>query len=78
MFFIILILGKPLSESGYTTWAATQPDNRDGQEHCGAMYRNGGLNDGNCETRAMFVCERNLSNSQTTRRSILNKLADEE
>jgi hypothetical protein len=58
------VLGKPLSKTGYHKWAPTQPDNTNDNEHCGAIFRNGLLNHNNCENKAMFFCEKSVSNSR--------------
>lgn len=58
-----------MKEAGYDNWStgyegsAPQPDNENGNEHCGSMYRDGTLNDVNCDTKAMFICEKILSPS---------------
>jgi hypothetical protein len=56
--------GKALSDTGYEMWGSGQPDISDDKGHCGSMFRDGLLNDVDCETRAMFVCEKPLSNTR--------------
>ncbi|XP_077285515.1 hemolymph lipopolysaccharide-binding protein-like [Arctopsyche grandis] len=53
--------GMSLKESGYDKWSSGQPDNYEGKEHCGSMFRDGTLNDIECSEKAMFVCEKTLT-----------------
>lgn len=50
--------GKPLSSTGFARWASLQqPDNAGGNENCGSIHRNGGLNDIPCPWKLPFFCE---------------------
>nr|P26305.1 RecName: Full=Hemolymph lipopolysaccharide-binding protein; Short=LPS-BP; Short=LPS-binding protein; Flags: Precursor [Periplaneta americana]BAA00616.1 lipopolysaccharide-binding protein [Periplaneta americana] len=54
----ITIFGKPLATTGFTRWVdSIQPDNAGGNENCGSMHPNGGLNDIPCPWKLPFVCE---------------------
>lgn len=61
---ILCFSGKSLSENGYENWSNGQPDNFQNKEHCGSMFRDGTLNDVDCNARQMFVCEKTLSYTQ--------------
>ncbi|XP_077284181.1 secretory phospholipase A2 receptor-like isoform X2 [Arctopsyche grandis] len=70
--------GKSLSENGYENWSNGQPDNFQNKEHCGSMFRDGTLNDVDCNARQMFVCEKTLSYTQhVPAKMSVNRLPDE-
>nr|XP_054774528.1 uncharacterized protein LOC129282680 [Lytechinus pictus] len=50
--------GTLLSETGYSTWIESNPDNYEGYEHCVERIHNGGWNDRYCSDRKRFVCEK--------------------
>nr|AQY54443.1 immulectin 7 [Hepialus xiaojinensis] len=52
------ITGETLQEAGYNEFAGNQPDNVSPGEHCGAMFRNGQLDDLWCDRPYLFICER--------------------
>ncbi|XP_069694779.1 hemolymph lipopolysaccharide-binding protein-like [Periplaneta americana] len=57
----ITIFGKPLGSTGFIRWSSDrQPDNAGGNEDCGSMHRNGGLNDITCSSKLYFICELEL------------------
>ncbi|XP_075988383.1 macrophage mannose receptor 1-like [Anticarsia gemmatalis] len=51
--------GQPIKDAGFPDFAEHQPDNSNNNEHCGALFRKGNLNDVNCDTRYYFICEKN-------------------
>lgn len=54
----LTVFGKPLSSTGFARWASLQqPDNAGGNENCGSIHRNGGLNDIPCPWKLPFFCE---------------------
>ncbi|KAJ8894928.1 hypothetical protein PR048_000235 [Dryococelus australis] len=58
--------GVPLAESGYSKWAAGEPNNANGvAEKCGSMNRKVELNDIPCSDELAFICE--LKYPSTTR-----------
>lgn len=63
-----MFVDKHLDEAGYDKWSngyenwGEQPDNEGDDEHCGSMFRDGTLNDINCDVKALFVCEKTLAN----------------
>lgn len=50
----LTIQGKPLESTGFTLWDSSEPS---GNEDCGSISRNGGLNDIYCSYRLAFFCE---------------------
>lgn len=57
-----MLPGYPLIESGYTKWSYNQPDNA-GEEFCGSMFYDGGLNDIHCSDICYFICEHDIDKS---------------
>lgn len=53
----ITIHGQSLAKAGFTKFAGGQPDNHHGNENCGSVYKNGGLNDIDCTNNLGFICE---------------------
>lgn len=56
----VTILGDSLHKSGYAKWSEQwggQPDNGGGVQHCGALLKDGGMDDVNCGIRYPFFCE---------------------
>ncbi|XP_067003188.2 hemolymph lipopolysaccharide-binding protein [Anabrus simplex] len=54
----VTIFGQPINETGFTRWShSVQPDNAGGNENCGSIHRNGGLNDITCSLKLTFFCE---------------------
>ncbi|XP_063619072.1 C-type mannose receptor 2-like [Cydia splendana] len=51
------IHGQTLAAAGYNRWSDGQPDNP-GVQNCGAMFRNGLLDDNNCDNTLPFICEK--------------------
>ncbi|XP_069694778.1 hemolymph lipopolysaccharide-binding protein-like [Periplaneta americana] len=55
----VTIFGKPLGSTGFIRWHENEPNN-DGDEDCGSMYPDGGLNDLPCSQKQPFICEREI------------------
>ncbi|KAF7990992.1 hypothetical protein HCN44_000797 [Aphidius gifuensis] len=56
----VTILGDSLHKHGYTKWSniwGVQPDNGGGVQHCGALMKDGGMDDVNCRVNYAFFCE---------------------
>ncbi|KAJ8665119.1 hypothetical protein QAD02_006781 [Eretmocerus hayati] len=58
----VTILGEPLEEAGYNKWSKLWPgvpDNIDNNQtqNCGALARDGGLDDVLCTVKLGFICE---------------------
>ncbi|KAG8231577.1 hypothetical protein J437_LFUL011573 [Ladona fulva] len=56
----VTIFGDPLYKTGYSKWSSGEPNQYGGNEDCGSIHRNGGLNDIPCEVSAVkipFFCE---------------------
>ncbi|XP_063617172.1 C-type lectin domain family 10 member A-like [Cydia splendana] len=51
------IFGETLTDAGFSTWAPNEPNNAFGIEFCGSIVRDGLLNDFECNTTAVFICE---------------------
>ncbi|KAG8229802.1 hypothetical protein J437_LFUL005883 [Ladona fulva] len=57
-----MVDSEPLNSTGFVKWVdPTQPDNYNNIEDCGAVHRNGGLNDIGCFGEFPFFCEYDLS-----------------
>ncbi|XP_077295203.1 macrophage mannose receptor 1-like [Arctopsyche grandis] len=62
--------GEFLTESGesldyyYNKWEDKQPDNSDPGENCGSLHREGKLNDLDCNTPGVFICQQKYVNNQ--------------
>ncbi|KAF7987490.1 hypothetical protein HCN44_003252 [Aphidius gifuensis] len=56
----VTILGDTLHKNGYSKWSERwggQPDNGGGVQHCGALMKEGGMDDVNCKANFAFICE---------------------
>jgi hypothetical protein len=56
----VTVLGDSIFKTGYTTWSdkyGGQPDNGGGLQNCGGLFKDGGLDDINCEMPFAFFCE---------------------
>ncbi|KZC10283.1 Hemolymph lipopolysaccharide-binding protein [Dufourea novaeangliae] len=61
----VTILGDPLAKTGYSWWSEKwggQPDNGGGVQNCGAILKDGKLDDVQCEANFPFFCELPLVN----------------
>nr|AAD09286.1 putative lectin [Hyphantria cunea] len=52
------IQGQPIQKAGYAKFAPGQPDNFKNHEYCGTVFRTGLLNDGDCDVKYPFICEK--------------------
>ncbi|GBP56423.1 Hemolymph lipopolysaccharide-binding protein [Eumeta japonica] len=57
----LTIQGETLEQANYNEWQGGQPNDAGGNEDCGSISRDGKLNDINCETVTLFICERNIT-----------------
>ncbi|XP_063358770.1 hemolymph lipopolysaccharide-binding protein-like [Cydia amplana] len=53
----LTIFGETLTDAGFSTWSPNEPNNAFGIEFCGSIARDGLLNDFECNTTAVFICE---------------------
>nr|XP_012225576.1 PREDICTED: hemolymph lipopolysaccharide-binding protein-like isoform X2 [Linepithema humile]XP_012225577.1 PREDICTED: hemolymph lipopolysaccharide-binding protein-like isoform X2 [Linepithema humile] len=56
----VTVLGDSLAKTGYTKWSdkwGGQPDNGGGKQHCGALMKEGGMDDVACDVSFPFLCE---------------------
>lgn len=56
----VTVKGEALENTGYTKWTTkwpNEPDNYGGNQHCGALIVEGGMDDVNCQTSLSFFCE---------------------
>ncbi|EFN88914.1 hemolymph lipopolysaccharide-binding protein [Harpegnathos saltator] len=56
----VTVLGDSLAKTGYTRWSdkwGGQPDNGGGRQHCGALMKEGGMDDVACDVPFPFLCE---------------------
>ncbi|CAL1675814.1 unnamed protein product [Lasius platythorax] len=56
----VTLLGDSLAKTGYTRWSdkwGGQPDNGGGKQHCGALMKEGGMDDVSCDVPFPFLCE---------------------
>lgn len=56
----VTLLGDSLARTGYTRWSdkwGGQPDNGGGKQHCGALMKEGGMDDVACDVPFPFFCE---------------------
>ncbi|XP_046417277.1 hemolymph lipopolysaccharide-binding protein-like [Neodiprion fabricii] len=56
----VTISGESLAQTGYTKWTdkwGGQPDNGDGKQNCGVLYKEGGMDDVFCEAAFAYFCE---------------------
>ncbi|XP_071558487.1 hemolymph lipopolysaccharide-binding protein-like [Temnothorax nylanderi] len=56
----VTVLGDSLAKTGYTRWSdkwGGQPDNGGGKQHCGALMKEGGMDDVACDVPFPFLCE---------------------
>ncbi|XP_071450071.1 hemolymph lipopolysaccharide-binding protein-like [Hetaerina americana] len=58
----VTIFGERLCDTGFMKWHPGKPDNHEGNEDCGSMFRHGGLNDLYCDKHGPwpFFCEYEL------------------
>nr|XP_012231493.1 PREDICTED: hemolymph lipopolysaccharide-binding protein-like [Linepithema humile] len=54
------IMDEPLETAGYSKWIPNQPDNYNGEQHCGILVKDGGIDDLECSTANVFFCEINF------------------
>ncbi|CAF4953801.1 unnamed protein product [Pieris macdunnoughi] len=54
----LTINSDTLQEAGYSKFSPGEPNNGSTGEFCGAIYRNGMYNDLLCESRYVFLCEK--------------------
>lgn len=47
-----------MSEAGFATFNAGEPNNIGNNETCGSVWRTGLLNDHNCDIILAFICEK--------------------
>lgn len=61
----VTIFGEPVTSTGYAGWSATyfggQPDNYGGNQNCGAVINQGGLDDVFCYDKFAYFCELPIS-----------------
>ncbi|XP_066586298.1 hemolymph lipopolysaccharide-binding protein-like [Prorops nasuta] len=56
----VTVLGESLGKTGYTVWSdkwGGQPDNGGGKQNCGALLKDGGMDDVACSVAFPFFCE---------------------
>lgn len=56
----VTVLGESIARTGYTGWSdkwGGQPDNGSGRQNCGALLKEGGLDDVACDVPFPFFCE---------------------
>lgn len=56
----VSVLGDSLAKTGFTIWSdkwGGQPDNGGGKQHCGALMREGSMDDVACDVQFPFFCE---------------------
>lgn len=56
----VTVMGDSLAKTGYTKWSdkwGGQPDNGGGRQHCGALMKEGGMDDVACDVAFPFLCE---------------------
>ncbi|KAL0116189.1 hypothetical protein PUN28_011206 [Cardiocondyla obscurior] len=56
----VTVSGDSLAKAGYTRWSdkwGGQPDNGGGKQHCGALMKEGGMDDVACDVPFPFFCE---------------------
>jgi len=56
----VTVLGDSLAKTGYTKWSdkwGGQPDNGGGKQHCGALMKEGSMDDLACDIPYAFFCE---------------------
>ncbi|XP_061707857.1 hemolymph lipopolysaccharide-binding protein-like [Cydia pomonella] len=53
----LTIFGETLTDAGFSTWGRNEPNNAYGIEFCGSIVRDGLLNDFECNTTAVYICE---------------------
>ncbi|XP_011699775.1 PREDICTED: hemolymph lipopolysaccharide-binding protein isoform X1 [Wasmannia auropunctata] len=54
------IMDEPLEAAGYSKWTlkiANEPDNYGGKQNCGALLKDGGMDDIECTVAVAFFCE---------------------
>ncbi|XP_003701025.1 hemolymph lipopolysaccharide-binding protein-like [Megachile rotundata] len=54
------VFGDSLAKAGFTTWSnkwSGQPDNWNNTQHCGAILKEGGMDDVTCNQPHAFFCE---------------------
>ncbi|CAH0719670.1 unnamed protein product, partial [Brenthis ino] len=54
------IHGERIRDAGYASWSRGEPNNADRIEYCGAIFRNGLLNDEPCSKQNVFICEKDV------------------
>ncbi|XP_044726532.1 hemolymph lipopolysaccharide-binding protein-like [Chrysoperla carnea] len=53
----VTVLDQTIEAAGYFDWVPGGANNAGGNEKCGSLWRNGGLNDITCNFLLTFVCE---------------------
>ncbi|CAH0721944.1 unnamed protein product, partial [Brenthis ino] len=57
------IFNQTLEEAGYSQWSVNEPNNYDGLEYCGSIFKNDGkYNDLKCSHLYAFICEKEVKN----------------
>lgn len=60
---IKLISDQTLEEAGYSQWSENEPNNYEGKEYCGSIFKNEGkYNDLECSHFYAFICEKEVRN----------------
>ncbi|XP_012537008.1 hemolymph lipopolysaccharide-binding protein [Monomorium pharaonis] len=58
------IMDESMEATGYSKWTSNtkykQPNNADGNQHCGILLKDGGMNDVECTLALAFFCEISL------------------
>ncbi|CAH0604910.1 unnamed protein product [Chrysodeixis includens] len=55
------IFNQTLDEAGYNGWSENEPNNAQGREYCGSIFKNDGkLNDLECAHEFGFICEKEV------------------
>ncbi|KAL6262439.1 hypothetical protein P5V15_007524 [Pogonomyrmex californicus] len=61
------IMDESLEATGYSKWTskiANLPDNYNGKQHCGALLKDGGMDDLECTVALAFFCEITFSDQR--------------
>ena len=59
----VTLTGESIDTTGYNTWNAmwpNQPDNFGGNQNCGSLLKQGGMDDTNCNINLPYFCKINL------------------
>ncbi|XP_072943791.1 asialoglycoprotein receptor 2-like [Epargyreus clarus] len=56
------IFGQSLKEAGFEKWSENEPNNSDGKEYCGSVFKTDGkYNDVDCTDLYGFICEKEVN-----------------